>query len=95
MSGRLAEVPPVATVNTIMKAFSSLKRIDEAMELWRVMTEVPTGRRALGGVRVLLVGGFRWCAWISGGPRSCEYAIQGVCGGSVSSELQPRPSKTP
>jgi len=33
-------VPPVATVNTIMKAFSSLKRIDEAMELWRVMTEV-------------------------------------------------------
>jgi pentatricopeptide repeat protein len=33
-------VPPVATVNTIMKAFSSLKRIDEAMELWRIMTEV-------------------------------------------------------
>merc|ERR1719478_322268 len=33
-------VPPVATVNTIMKAFSSLKRIDDAMELWRVMTEV-------------------------------------------------------
>ena len=27
-------------MNTIMKAFSSLKRIDEAMELWRVMTEV-------------------------------------------------------
>merc|ERR1719183_1541155 len=33
-------VPPVATVNTIMKAFSSLKRVDDAMELWRVMTEV-------------------------------------------------------
>merc|ERR1719388_680588 len=27
-------ISPLATVNTIMKAFSSLKRIDEAMELW-------------------------------------------------------------
>lgn len=33
-------VPPVTTVNTLMKAFSTLKRIDEVMELWRMMTEV-------------------------------------------------------
>jgi pentatricopeptide repeat protein len=33
-------VPPVTTVNTLMKAFNTLKRIDEVMELWRMMTEV-------------------------------------------------------
>lgn len=32
--------PPVSTINTIIKALSSLKRIDEVMELWHVMTEV-------------------------------------------------------
>merc|ERR1719281_28174 len=36
----MAMVPPVATINTLMKAFNSLKQIDEVMELWRVMTEV-------------------------------------------------------
>ena len=28
--------PPVATINTIIKALNSLKRIDEVMELWHV-----------------------------------------------------------
>lgn len=32
--------PPVSTINTIIKALGSLKRIDEVMELWHVMTEV-------------------------------------------------------
>jgi len=32
--------PPVATINTIMKAMGSLKRIDEVIELWHELTEV-------------------------------------------------------
>merc|ERR1719456_370496 len=32
--------PPVATINTIIKAMSSLKRIDDVMELWHELTEV-------------------------------------------------------
>ena len=32
--------PPVTTINTIIKAMSSLKRIDDVMELWHELTEV-------------------------------------------------------
>jgi len=32
--------PPVATINTIMKAMGSLKRIDEVIELWHELTEI-------------------------------------------------------